>query len=557
MSHLQKSKFISFFFMLIVYFATMGFYYYQTHEIIIKDTQKSIRDVLLSQKAFANIVSKIQKPEIEKLRELGIIDKNYYSTELLSSAYLTKRLNDFANTERKKLGLNTLEFKYASLNPTNTKNLANNYEKEIFHKFTTKNIKEFKQTLNENGKQYLYYAIAGKRMEKSCLQCHDTPSKAPKDLVKIYGNKNGFGYKVGDLSSIISIKVPLNNIYKENDEKFTLIAIFIFILFSSLFFIAESIKNNLKNKEKALSRAKKDNLKEVKKTMELENSLENLYEHVLSSQFDTHGNVTEVSDALSKVSEYSKEELIGKSFCTFKHPDTSEQLFVNIWEALKDGKSWMGEVKNISKSGNMFWCETTITPMKDDNNITYSYESIMRVITEKKALQKDINLDYLTQLLNRRSFEEHFTKERDRAKRDKKYIALMMLDIDYFKKYNDFYGHQQGDEALKIVAKTLKENFARSCDIVFRLGGEEFAIITSDSSVENIISSAYNECEKLKQAHIIHIQSDISPFLSVSIGVAIVSYNSEVSLSEMYELSDKKLYEAKENGRNTVRYIEL
>jgi len=554
---MQKSNFVIFFFMFFVYILTMGLYYNQTHRIIIEETEHNIEDILLSRRALSHLVSDIQKAEVNRLKDLGNIEADYFSKELLSSSYISLQLNEYANAERAKLGLEPLTFKYASPNPTNLANLANAYELSIYNKLNKKDIQKYKEVLNEDGKKYLYYAIAGKRIQPKCLQCHGDPQDAPKMLVEAYGKDNGFDLKVGELAAIISVKAPLTDIYKENDSLFFKVAAFTFFFFIVFLIIAEKTKKHLQRKEDAIIMANTAKEESHQKAQELKNSLDKLYGHVISSKFNMQGKIIDVSEALVNLSGYHKEEIIGQTFCFFKHPDTEEDLFQRVWKSLMRGESWSGEVKNISKDGKVFWVEAAITPIRDNNAITQHFESIMRVITENKVLLEDINIDPLTRLLNRRSFEQRFVIERSRAKRDNKYFSLMMIDIDFFKQYNDNYGHLQGDMALKKVSESLEQSFRRSSDLVFRLGGEEFAIISAESDKNKLVQSAENACYLLQQERIPHSKSDVSPYLTISIGVAIVSESSRLTLEKIYEASDKALYEAKSAGRNQIQTVEL
>ena len=554
---MQKSNLVIFLFMFFVYIFTMSLYYNQTHAIIIEETEHNIEDILLSRRALSHLVSDIQKAEVNRLKDLGSIEAEYFSKELLSSSYISLQLNEYANIERKKLGLEPLTFKYASPNPTNIDNLANAYELNLYKQLNNKEIDKYKEILIQDDKKYLYYAIAGKRIQKQCLQCHGDPQDAPKMMVEAYGEKNGFGLKVGDLAAIISVKAPLDDVYKENDKKFYLIAFITFFIFIVLLIIAEKLKKHLQIKEDAILKAKSAHQKSSLKAEELKDSLEKLHGHIITSKFNLQGELTEVSEALLTLSGYTKEEILGQQFCFFKHPDMEESVFKSVWKSLIKGEAWEGEVKNISKDGKVFWVEASITPVKDSYAITQYFESIMRVITEKKALLEDINIDPLTKLLNRRSFEQRFITERTRAKRDHKVFALLMIDIDFFKQYNDNYGHVQGDIALEQVANSLQESFRRSSDVIFRLGGEEFAVISTAESEEKLINSAENACYMIHKERIAHIKSDICPYLTVSIGLALVHESSTLILRDIYEMSDKMLYEAKTAGRNQIKSIKL
>jgi len=133
----------------------------------------------------------------------------------------------------------------------------------------------------------------------------------------------------------------------------------------------------------------------------------------------------------------------------------------------------------------------------------------------------------------------------------------LMIDIDYFKQYNDTYGHQKGDIALQQVALSLEKSFQRSSDIIFRLGGEEFAILTSETSMKRIIDSANNACKNLYKERIEHSESKTAKNLTFSIGIALVDNKSNANYDEIYKKSDEALYQAKDRGRNQVYDIEV
>jgi diguanylate cyclase (GGDEF)-like protein len=141
-------------------------------------------------------------------------------------------------------------------------------------------------------------------------------------------------------------------------------------------------------------------------------------------------------------------------------------------------------------------------------------------------------------------------REINRAKREQKQLAFIMLDIDFFKRYNDTYGHANGDEVLIRVAHTVQHYFSRASDFCFRLGGEEFGIICS----VNTYQDTYNQVEQLRNAieelKIEHKENDASPFVTVSIGITF-SDGSE-TMDVLYSAVDAELYNAKESGRNCI-----
>lgn len=170
-----------------------------------------------------------------------------------------------------------------------------------------------------------------------------------------------------------------------------------------------------------------------------------------------------------------------------------------------------------------------------------------------KKLENVSYTDVLTGLHNRRYFNYIYERELKRAKRSKSYITFMMLDIDYFKQYNDTYGHIEGDRALQSVAKTLKDILKRPSDYIFRLGGEEFGLLLSDTDESNSAALAREICDTIKAKEIVHEGSLVSEYLTLSIGVVCCIADEALDDEVLISRADEMLYEAKESGRD--RYI--
>ncbi|TGK37504.1 diguanylate cyclase [Leptospira gomenensis] len=162
--------------------------------------------------------------------------------------------------------------------------------------------------------------------------------------------------------------------------------------------------------------------------------------------------------------------------------------------------------------------------------------------------------DGLTGLYNRRYFDEVLATEWKRCWRTGNSVALLMLDIDHFKLYNDTYGHQAGDQCLKRVATSIRECARRAGDIAARYGGEEFAVILPETSESNAVIVSRNILDKVEKLAIPHSASKTDSIVTVSIGMATLSPNPENSISELIERADKALYLAKEEGRNCLRF---
>jgi len=174
-----------------------------------------------------------------------------------------------------------------------------------------------------------------------------------------------------------------------------------------------------------------------------------------------------------------------------------------------------------------------------------------KLLEANKTLLHLSLFDQLTGLANRRHFDETLDKQFKLAKREKKPLSVIICDIDFFKRYNDTYGHQKGDQCLAAVAKALQDSTSRPTDLACRYGGEEFTFVLPDTN----LSGAKIFAEKVRNAvaalSIEHTGSTIAPFVTLSLGVAM--YNGQFKNGdEITQAADEALYRAKENGRNRV-----
>lgn len=163
--------------------------------------------------------------------------------------------------------------------------------------------------------------------------------------------------------------------------------------------------------------------------------------------------------------------------------------------------------------------------------------------------------DPLTLLGNRRGFEEKLKQSIEQTNKTKLPFALLFIDIDYFKLYNDVYGHDEGDHALKRVAQTLKRNIG-SEDLAIRFGGEEFIVLLSQSNAQHAEVVAEAILEDIFNQKIEHRQSSISPYLTMSIGIAIYDGQREYTYAEVLKRADNALYMAKHKGRNCYQRLD-
>lgn len=170
----------------------------------------------------------------------------------------------------------------------------------------------------------------------------------------------------------------------------------------------------------------------------------------------------------------------------------------------------------------------------------------------KDILKRDSRIDGLTRIPNRRRFDEAYVEERDRARRTKTPLAVLMIDLDRFKLYNDAYGHLQGDDVLRLVAQTLYHALHRPGDLVARWGGEEFGVLLPQTDLEGAVIVAERLRKAVWELEIPHESSPVAKVLTVSIGVAASKAGQPWSYDMLLQWADEAVYRAKAEGRNKV-----
>ena len=169
-----------------------------------------------------------------------------------------------------------------------------------------------------------------------------------------------------------------------------------------------------------------------------------------------------------------------------------------------------------------------------------------------RTLERLAKLDPLTELANRRCMDETLEQELARSTREKTPLSFIMMDIDYFKSYNDTYGHQEGDICLKLVARSISKTLLRPTDMVARYGGEEFVVILPGTDVDGCIRVANQIAFNVSRIDGLRLNPNSGRAISLSMGIAISSENNVLSLDAIVEQADKALYQAKSLGRNTI-----
>jgi len=232
-------------------------------------------------------------------------------------------------------------------------------------------------------------------------------------------------------------------------------------------------------------------------------------------------------------------------------------LFVSAFKGIG---TWQGGDWDLTSFLRFFAASVTLTYIAYFMEYSHELSEIQLQITRDKeaesmkALHELSIKDALTQLYNRRYLHQVFDKEFQTAKRHGYYFCFFILDLDYFKQYNDTYGHDKGDEVLRTLADNLQLYMRRSEDIVFRLGGEEFCGISVSEDESKIKAQLKVLVHAIESLQIEHKNSEVSRVITVSLGAKIINDFDEYNFDRLYKEADESLYKAKNGGRNQIHF---
>jgi diguanylate cyclase (GGDEF)-like protein/PAS domain S-box-containing protein len=250
---------------------------------------------------------------------------------------------------------------------------------------------------------------------------------------------------------------------------------------------------------------------------------------------------------------------------TLTHPDdlsVLKAIFMQVTQG--EEEAFRIEIRMLSQLGHWRWMQARGRTVERDAggralrivgtliDISKYKQVEMALQKANQELQRLAALDDLTQIANRRRFDERLADEWRRARRDNAMLAVIICDIDFFKHYNDTYGHVKGDETLHAVAQAISTILKRPMDLVARYGGEEFAMVLPNTDLQGATRVARELKAAVGALQIPHQASRISPFITLSFGVAARIPEGDAQAKLLVELSDRALYKAKDQGRNRI-----
>ncbi len=291
---------------------------------------------------------------------------------------------------------------------------------------------------------------------------------------------------------------------------------------------------------------------------------------------DAEGRIEYVNAQFTHLTGYSLEDVRGQTPRVLKSGETNQQVYKYLWEAIKRGETWQGEILNRKKDGGFYWAQQMIAPVTDANGKAIRFIAMQQDITERKHTESELRVmntrlqvqimeiehlheqlreeairDSLTRLFNRRFMEETLEREISRSDRESFPISVVMMDVDHFKSINDTYGHQAGDTVLQTLGTLLLEN-TRISDIACRYGGDEMVVVMPGATLQD----AARRAEEWRSAFSLLEFSigDVRVRTTLSLGIACFP-NHAKNPNELLGAADKALYQAKAS-RNCVETYE-
>jgi len=278
---------------------------------------------------------------------------------------------------------------------------------------------------------------------------------------------------------------------------------------------------------------------------------------------DFKGKRSYVSAAAERLGGWSREELLGHRSLQCVHPDDLGRVR-NVIERLRlGGHGELVEYRIENVKGGYLWVEGNLRAVREPRTgVALGILNMMRDISRRKEAERKLKeayatlealaaTDALTRLANRRAFDQCLANEWRRCQRERLPLSVLLIDADWFKSYNDTYGHPQGDKGLKQIAESARDVVSRAGDLVARIGGEEFGVILPNTRREGAVQVGEEIRAALRIRNISH-DSNSSGHVTVSVGCATVIPTAGQRLSVLMQKADEALYAAKRAGRNRV-----
>lgn len=471
-------------------------------------------------------------PHLANVKDRDVETKDGKKLTLVNPAYLTRQLHELA---QQKSGI---QGNITSLHLTREANKPDVWEEKALKVFET-GKKEVSSLEIMDGKRYLRY-MGVLPTEKECLQCHSE-------------------FRVGAVRGGISITLPYERYDAVSEKKYyslimTYSVVWIFGIIGIVIALG-SILYLIRKYDTLGEKAK--NLEKHKGFLEdiTEEFLKNIVEGAYGVESD--GTIVFINQTALQLLGYKKKEVIGKNPHVLFHSHPSHNNCIGEGDcplevARKNQVPFSGRDLFFKKNGLPFSVAVRVTPLLHESapgRAVVLFHDITQEVEYAKNLEILATTDPLTKAKNKRIFQEWLDAHFSRFMNENISSSMLMIDIDYFKKVNDVYGHQVGDDVLVFLAQSIQTH-VREGDCFARIGGEEFALLLANADIQKALEVARRVREKIESS-VLHV-GDKKIAITVSIGVSSFQHDDKTSNGIVLR-SDKALYRAKEEGRNNIQ----
>jgi diguanylate cyclase (GGDEF)-like protein len=379
-------------------------------------------------------------------------------------------------------------YKEVAVSARSPQNEAQNYEINMLQRFNLEEITEFDEVRTIGREKYFIYMRAGEVMEEDCLQCHGVPADAPAQMVEHYGSERSFNRQPGELISALSIRIPLQEAYAGANRT----SAYLTLAYLAMMLLVSGSISSIMSRTVINPVAKLD---------------------------------SRVRDTLGRFNGEAKHVVL-------------------------DGD----EIENVNTV--FTFLEEKLTEAY--NNLEQHAQGLEEKVSQRTKELEEMNdqlklasqNDWLLGIFNRGTFEERAKAEYARMRREQGSISFLMVDLDNFKQYNDTYGHQAGDIALKKVSDVIATQ-VRSYDLLGRYGGEELSVCLPGATRDEAIQVASRIVDAVYAAHIYHSGNPPYGVATVSVGMASVENAQTSHYEKLLNEADDNMYAAKNSTRNT------
>jgi len=425
----------------------------------------------------------------------------------------------------------------------------------------------------QNGQRVLRYLIADPASQQACVACHNSFEQRP----EIMAMRAASGVPVGkqwvqhQLLGALSITVPLDRAEQVAGIEIRRASVFICAILVASFlamawFNARLARREtslletalrLENAEREMQSAQA--LLEAKRGVEsalteLSSYMQAIDQHAMMSVSDSMGRILQANDKLLALSGYALDELLEQDYRVLNSGTHGAAFWEQFWHTIRAGNTWRGVICNRNKTGDLFWVDAAVVPLKDGRGQVARFISICIDVTERKLSEQSMlhvaTHDVLTGLANRRLLRERMAHALNDERRASALAAVLFIDLDAFKVINDSLGHDVGDALLVQAAQRLRA-CVRSEDTVARQGGDEFIVFMPH--LENAHGPA-TLADKLVAALSQPFHVDGRELnIGCSIGIAVYPVDGE-DVDCLLKHSDTAMYRVKKEGRNGYRF---